>query len=112
MSPRRKTERDVPETDGTDGRHRRMSLRWKAKTDGPSVFMSFHLRDISFEWCVWVQRCASHVDASSGVCVGGLWLAGCVSVCVQERVTERACVLVGYTLDFFNCSHSVYKVMN
>ena len=55
MSPIRKTERDVPETDGTDGRHRRMSLRWKAKTDGPSVFMSLHLRDLSFEWCVWVQ---------------------------------------------------------
>ena len=54
MSPRRKTERDVPETDGTDGRHRRMSLRWKAKTDGPSVFMSLHLRDMSFEWCVGV----------------------------------------------------------
>ena len=77
MSPRRKTERDVPETDGTDGRHRRMSLRWKAKTDGPSVFMSLHLRDISFEWCVWVQRCVSLADASSGVCI---WL--CVYRCV------------------------------
>ena len=101
MSPIRKTERDVPETDGNDGRHRRMSLRWKAKTDRPSVFMSFHLRDISFEWCVWVQRCASLVDASSGVCVGGLWLAGCVSVCVQERVTERACFSGGIYFGFF-----------
>ena len=100
MSPIRKTERDVPETDGTDGRHRRMSLRWKAKTDGPSVFMSFHLSDISFEWCVWVQRCVSLFDASSGVCVGGLWLAVCVSVRVQEWVAERARVLVGYTLDY------------
>ena len=101
MSPRRKTERDVTETDGTDGRHRRMSLRWKAKSDGPSVFMSFHLRDISFEWCVGVQRCVSPVDASSGVggWVGG-WLAGCVSVRVQEWVAERARVLVGYTLDY------------
>ena len=36
LSPRRKTERDVPETDGTGGRRRRMSLRGKAKTDGPS----------------------------------------------------------------------------
>ena len=98
MSPIRKTERDVPETDGTDGRHRRMSLRWKAKTDRPSVFMSFHLRDISFEWCVGVQRCVSLVDSSSGV--GGLWLAGCVSVRVQERVAERAPVLVGYILDY------------
>ena len=101
MSPRRKTERDVPETDGTDGRHRRMSLRWKAKSDGPSVFMSFRLRDISFEWCVGVQRCVSLVDASSGVggWAGG-WLAGCVSVRVQEWVAERARVLVGYTLDY------------
>ena len=107
MSRIRKTERDVPETDGTDGRHRRMSLRWKAKTDGPSFFMSFHIRDISFEWCVGVQRCVSLFDASSGVCVGGLWLAGCVSVRVQERMAERACLLVGYTLDY-----SVVKVMN
>ena len=84
MSPIRKTERDVPETDGNDGRHRRMSLRWKAKTDRPSVFMSFHLRDISFEWCVGVQRCVSLVDASSGVggWVGG-WVVGwvCIGAC-------------------------------
>ena len=46
MSPRRKTGRDVSETDGTDERQRRMSLRRKAKTDGPSVFKSFRLRDI------------------------------------------------------------------
>ena len=32
--------------------------------------------------------------------VGGLWLAGCVSVRVQERVAERAPVLVGYILDY------------
>ena len=44
--PRRKTERDVPETAGTGGRRRRMSLRWKAKTGGPSVLMPFHLGDI------------------------------------------------------------------
>ena len=36
LSPRRKTERDVPETAGTGGRRRRMPLRGKAKTDGPS----------------------------------------------------------------------------
>ena len=36
-------ERDVPETDGSDERHRRMPLRRKVKTDEPSVFMSFHL---------------------------------------------------------------------
>ena len=75
-----------------------MSLRWKAKTDGPSVLMSFHHRDISFEWCVGVQRCVSLFDASSGVWVGG-WLAGCVSVRVQGLVAERARV-VGYTLDY------------
>ena len=46
LSPRRKTERDVPETAGTGGRRRRMSLRWKAKTGGPSVLMPFHLEDI------------------------------------------------------------------
>ena len=38
LSPRWKTERDVPETAGTGGRRRRMSLRWKGKTGGP-----FHL---------------------------------------------------------------------
>ena len=46
LSPRRKTERDVPKTAGTGGRRRRMSLRWKAKTGGPSVLMPFHLGDI------------------------------------------------------------------
>ena len=56
MSPRRKTERDVPETDGTDGRHRRMSLRWKAKTDGPSVLMSFHFMDIRLCHSSWPSQ--------------------------------------------------------
>ena len=37
MSPRQTTDRDVPKTDGRDGRHRRMSLRHEAETDGPSV---------------------------------------------------------------------------
>ena len=46
LSPRRKTERDVPETAGTGRRRRRMSLRWKGKTGGPSVLMPFHLGDI------------------------------------------------------------------
>ena len=46
MPPRRKAERDVSETDGTDGRHRRMSLRRKPRTDGPSVLKCFRLRDI------------------------------------------------------------------
>ena len=30
----------------------------------------------------------------------GGWLAGCVSVRVQERVAERACLLLGYILDY------------
>ena len=34
------------------------------------------------------------------VCLGAGWLAGCVLVRVQERVAERARVLVGYTLDY------------
>ena len=35
------SERDVPETDGTDERHRRISLRRKAQTDGPSALHLF-----------------------------------------------------------------------
>ena len=31
--------------------------------------------------------------------VGG-WLAGCALVRVQERVAGKACVLMGYTLDY------------
>ena len=111
MSPRRKTERDVPETDGTDGRHRRMSLRWKAKTDGPYVFMSFHLRDISFEWSVGVQRCVSLVDASSGVWVGG-WVVGwvCIGACAGAGGCKSTCS-GGIYFGLLNCSHSVDKVM-
>ena len=37
---------ELQETDGRDERHRRMPLRRKGETDGPSVFMSFHLGDI------------------------------------------------------------------
>ena len=35
------SERDAPETNGRDGRHRRMSLRHEAETDGPSVLHVF-----------------------------------------------------------------------
>ena len=56
MSPRRKTGRDVSETDGTDERQRRMSLRRKAKTDGPSVLMSFHLGDIRLCHRFWPSQ--------------------------------------------------------
>ena len=41
MSPRRTTERDVPEADGRDGRQTRMSLRHEVETDGPSVLHVF-----------------------------------------------------------------------
>ena len=56
LSPRRKTERDVPETAGTGGRRRRMSLRWKAKTGGPSVLMPFHLGDIRLCHPFWPSQ--------------------------------------------------------
>ena len=56
LSPRRKTDRDVPETDGTGGRRRRMSLRWKAKTGGPSVLMPFHLGDIRLCHPFWPSQ--------------------------------------------------------
>ena len=56
MSPRRTTERDVPETDSRDGRHRRMSLRREAETDGPSVFMSFYLGDIRLRHSSWPSQ--------------------------------------------------------
>ena len=56
LSPRRKTERDVPETAGTGGRRRRMSLRWKAKTGGPSVLMPFHLEDIRLCHPFWPSQ--------------------------------------------------------
>ena len=56
LSPRRKTERDVPETAGTGGRRRRMSLRWKAKTGGPSVLMPFHLGDIRLCHLFWPSQ--------------------------------------------------------
>ena len=56
LSPRRKTERDFPETDGTGGRRRRMFLRWKAKTGGPSVSMPFHLGDIRLCHPFWPSQ--------------------------------------------------------
>ena len=49
-------ERDVPETDGRDERHRRMPLRGKAKTDGLSVLMSFYLGDIRLCHSFWPSQ--------------------------------------------------------
>ena len=49
-------ERDVPATDGRDERHSRMSLRGKAKTDGSSVIMSFHLGDIRLCHSFWPSQ--------------------------------------------------------
>ena len=41
---------------------------------------------ISFEWCVWVQRCMILIDDSGSVCGCG-WVGGCVGVhgCVWWR---------------------------
>ena len=66
MSPRRTTERDVPETDDRDGRHRRMSLRRKAETDGPSDFMSFHLGDIRLRHSSWPSQSRRRVPETDG----------------------------------------------
>ena len=41
----------------------------------------------------------SLVDDSSGVWVGG-WFAGCVFLRMEERMAERAYLLVGYTFDY------------
>ena len=82
MSPRRTTERDVPETDDRDGRHRRMSLRRKAETDGPLI---------SLVRCVWVERCVSLVDDSGGVCGCGWVFGGCAwGRVVEEGMAETA----------------------
>ena len=54
---------------------------------------------ISFEWFVWVQRCVSLVDDSSGVCVCR-WFGGCIWVRVEEGMAERACLVVGYSFDY------------
>ena len=51
MSPRRKAETDIPETCGTDGCRRRMTLGGKAWTEGSFVFMVFRPRDILL--CHW-----------------------------------------------------------
>ena len=56
MPPRRKAERDVSETDGTDGRHKRMSLRRKTRTDGLSVFLSQGYPFVSFVGAVTVSE--------------------------------------------------------
>ena len=56
LSPRRKTERIVPETAGTGGRRRRISLRWKAKTGGPCVLMPSHLGDIRLCHPFWPSQ--------------------------------------------------------
>ena len=59
MSPRRKTERDVSERDGTDGRHRRMSLRRKAQTGWAlrlKVFPSEGYPFVSFVGAVTVSE--------------------------------------------------------
>ena len=56
LSPRQKTERNDPETDGAAGGCRRMFLRWKAKTGGPTVLMPFHLGDIRLCHPFWPSQ--------------------------------------------------------
>ena len=46
MTLRRKAETDIPDTGGTGGWRRQMALGGKAWTEGSSVFMAFHPRDI------------------------------------------------------------------
>ena len=75
---RRKTEADVPETDG-------VLLLWKLGLSG-----CYSL--ISFEWCVSVQRCMSLVDDSTGVCGGGVGarvVGGGVYGCVWRRGWQK-----------------------
>ena len=53
-------------------------------------------------WCSFSTLCKALVDLNVSlsliiavVCVGG-WLRGCVWVCVEERIAERACFVLGY----------------
>ena len=82
-----------------------------AETGGPFVFVcllhwkiveGFSGSDclISFEWRVYVvQRCVSLGDDGNGV--SGWWgsLGGCVWVRVEERMADRAWLLVGCMFD-------------
>ena len=77
-------ETDVPETEegGDGGRLRWMSLRRKVCFLNIVEGFSGCYCLISFECCVWVQRCTGLVDCSSGVCVH-VWVCICVCVCVS-----------------------------
>ena len=55
-TPRRKAETDIHETGGTDGWRRRMALGGKAWTEGSSVFMAFHPRDILLCHSSWPSQ--------------------------------------------------------
>ena len=48
---------------------------------------------IIFEWCVWVQRCVSLVDDSSGMCVCG-WVGVFMGACGGGDA-RKACFVVG-----------------
>ena len=65
---------------------------------------------ISFEWCVYlVQRCVSLGDDGNGVC-GCRWLVGWVcTVRVEERMADRACLLVGCMFDYIVASSLFLK---
>ncbi len=65
---------------------------------------------ISFEWRVYVvQRCVSLVMMAVA-CVGdGGSLGGCVWVRVEERMADRACLLVGCMFDYIIASSLFLK---
>ena len=66
---------------------------------------------ISFEWRVYVvQRCVSLGDDGNGVC-GCRWVVGigCVWVRVEERMADRACLLVGCMFDYIIASSLFLK---
>ena len=65
---------DVPETDG-------VLLFLKIVESFSGCYCP-----IIFEWSVWVQRCVSLVDDSSGVCV---WVGGCVYGYVWRRGWQK-----------------------
>ena len=109
MTPTDAPETDAPETE--ESRDEGKPRRRKTEMDVPKAEGVFYKHCerlyclISFEWCVWIQRCVSLVDDCSGVWVGG-WLAVCIRAC--EEAGGRKIICSG----LFSCSHSVYKVMN
>ncbi len=63
MTPRRRIQTEVSETDDQGGLAQRMSLRWKVKMGGPTI-LAFRLRDIHVCHLSWpyVWRRMSQTD--------------------------------------------------